>query len=109
MENEVSENARSLPLFHGEIPKKPCVKCLIRELPDEKDLHKAIQELLEQMDPCEKADSTLYEKRLSACGECPYLSRGTCGKCGCYVELRCAKRRLSCPDVPPRWEKEATK
>lgn len=88
------------------MPKKPCVKCLLRDLPDEKELHRVILERLEQMIAEEKADDAVYEKRLKICGECPFLNRGTCVKCGCYAELRCAKRRLSCPDVPPRWEKE---
>ena len=107
MENELIKADRARPYPDGEMPKKPCIKCLIRDIPNEKELHRAIQELLEQMNPTEKAGSDVYEKRLSACSTCPFLNRGTCSKCGCYTELRCAKRRLSCPDVPPRWESEA--
>jgi len=87
------------------MPKKPCVKCLIRDIPDERELHKAILERLEQMDEDEKADAATYDRRLAVCRECAFLNHGTCGKCGCYAELRCARKRLSCPDVPARWEK----
>lgn len=38
-----------------------------------------------------------YEQRLSVCKECDHLNEGTCGACGCYVELRALATVSSCP------------
>lgn len=38
-----------------------------------------------------------YECRLARCKECDYLNSGTCGACGCYVELRAAAKAGHCP------------
>ncbi len=45
----------------------------------------------------ERAEDTLYEKRLFECKNCDYLHSGTCNACGCYVELRAAAKNASCP------------
>ena len=39
----------------------------------------------------------LYARRLDACKGCGFLEAGTCGACGCYVELRAASKRGRCP------------
>ena len=60
----------------------------------------------------DKSDDETYKARLDTCKECEKLNRGTCGACGCYVELRAARIRMGCPDVPDRWkmcEKNITK
>ena len=38
-----------------------------------------------------------YEKRLEVCKSCDYLNAGTCGACGCYVELRATAKTGHCP------------
>lgn len=38
-----------------------------------------------------------YEHRLSVCKNCEQLLMGTCGACGCYVELRAVARAGRCP------------
>ena len=48
-------------------------------------------------------DEAAYARRLAACRTCEHLHNALCAKCGCYVEVRCIKRALTCPDVPPRW------
>ncbi len=84
---------------------RPCVKCLIRDLPDEKELARVIRERIEQIDEDDRAPEEEYLRRLDACGECLKLNRGTCALCGCYVEIRAARRRMHCPDVPAKWRK----
>ena len=38
-----------------------------------------------------------YEARLAVCKTCDFLNAGTCGACGCYVELRAAAKAGRCP------------
>lgn len=59
-----------------------------------KDFVKKYTDILKAKD---KADDTLYEKRLSVCQECKYLSEALCQACGCYVELRAAAKVSRCP------------
>lgn len=85
--------------------KKPCLRCLIRDIPDEKELHRILLERIEQLPPEERASDELVSLRLARCLECPSLNHGTCTECGCYVELRSARLNKGCPHVPSRWEK----
>lgn len=79
----------------------PC-RCLLRQVDKDNEL-RSIRELIDLMPPEEKADESEYEKRLAACLDCPDLHDGLCGQCGCYVELRAAKRRMYCPLPRPKW------
>lgn len=45
----------------------------------------------------DRAKPSLYEKRLSVCKGCGLLNAGTCGACGCYVELRASVEKSGCP------------
>ena len=51
----------------------------------------------------ERTPAGEYEARLASCRECPELVNATCNLCGCYVEIRAARRSSSCPATPPRW------
>lgn len=88
----------------GAQPRKPCLKCLLQDLPDEKQLSEILRERIAQLPEEERADPETYKTRLDRCRDCTSLNRGTCGECGCYVELRAARIRMSCPHVPPRWK-----
>lgn len=83
--------------------KKPCKKCLLSQMPEEGELQKLIEERIALLPEDEKADEAAREERLSVCRQCDKLSSGTCGLCGCYVELRAAKKRMICPCVPAKW------
>lgn len=78
------------------VVKKPCIKCLLAELDNEK-LLKDVQRAIALMNADEKASDELYENRLSVCKGCNYLNEGTCNACGCYVELRAASVLGKCP------------
>ena len=56
------------------------------------NLHEYIKNLDEEI----KADEETYEKRLSICKTCDYLSDGMCRACGCFVELRAAIENNVC-------------
>jgi len=73
-----------------------CRKCLLAELDNEKllaDVRNAIERLGDKM----RVGDELYKKRLDECRACDYLNEGTCGACGCYVELRAAAKTGKCP------------
>ncbi|MBO7662709.1 MAG: hypothetical protein J6U01_05020 [Clostridia bacterium] len=83
----------------------PCVRCLLSELPDEKALAEILRERLAQLSPEERVPEAVRQRRLDVCRACGRLNRGTCTACGCYVELRAARRGRSCPEGPEKWEK----
>ena len=70
---------------------------------DEAELAALIRERLEAIPENERTPETEYAFRLSRCRECEFLQRGTCARCGCYVEIRAAGFRRHCPEVPARW------
>ena len=84
--------------------KRPCLRCLIAEMPDATALAEIIAQRIEQLPPEERTEEAERQRRLAQCRRCPHLRMGTCGLCGCYVEIRAAKTRLGCPDVPARWQ-----
>ena len=64
-----------------------CKKCFLREI---KKYKKGIKET-------DRVSEKKYEERLAVCKECDLLNAGTCGACGCYVELRAAAKVGRCP------------
>ncbi len=83
----------------------PC-RCLLDDLPDQAALAQSVRELIDLLPEGIRAPSQTVERRLHICQSCEHLADGMCVLCGCYVQLRAAKGKLSCPDVPARWEKE---
>lgn len=73
-----------------------CKRCLTREMAEGEDF-RSMWELIENMDPDIKTADYVYGKRLVICKECDMLLQGMCRKCGCYVELRAAVAKNSCP------------
>ena len=81
---------------------RPC-RCLLSEMPDEAALTEIVRERIAELPEEERAEEPERKRRLSLCRECVSLNRGTCILCGCYVEIRAVKKRMGCPNVPPRW------
>lgn len=73
-----------------------CKRCLTREM-DADGYFKNLQEYIAGIEEELKAESLLYEERLSVCKQCDMLLSGMCRICGCYVELRAAMKKNSCP------------
>ena len=82
--------------------RRPC-RCLTGEIPGEEELASLIRERIEGIPEEERAGESVYRERLSRCKACGSLLNGTCGKCGCYVEIRAAWQEKGCPSVPPAW------
>ena len=79
-----------------------CKRCLLEQA-NERELFKSVSELIEALSEDKKTPPDAYASRLAACLDCPYLLSGTCVKCGCFVELRAARLRMSCPNDIPQW------
>ena len=82
--------------------RKPCRRCLLQDI-DESQLMEAIQQRIAALPASQRASAEDYAARLSECRMRDFLVSGTCQKCGCYVELRAAKRSAYCPHEKPRW------
>jgi len=79
-----------------------CKRCLLADLSDKdhaQHIYEYIASLLEDV----KADAAVIEKRLRHCRDCDNLINGMCKFCGCYVEVRAAKKGQVCPDPLPKW------
>lgn len=82
--------------------RKPCRKCLLSDEAD-KAAYATIKDYIDSLDPSRKVDDATYQSRLDHCRKCDHLHNALCVKCGCYVEVRCIKKLLHCPDLPARW------
>lgn len=85
--------------------RKPCRRCLLSEI-DRDGVYKTVRDYIAALDESVKCSREVYASRLAVCRECGHLSSGMCSLCGCFVELRAAKRSQNCPDIPHRWEAE---
>lgn len=72
-----------------------CKKCLLREMAEAD--RKMIKKYREAIKKADMVSEEHYEARLAICKTCDYLNAGTCGACGCYVELRAAAKISRCP------------
>ena len=74
-----------------------CKLCLVRDIAEKADVYEMVKKTRAMLSESEKAPDELYEERLGVCTECPSILAGTCGKCGCYVEIRAAAKASHCP------------
>lgn len=78
-----------------------CRRCLLKELSEESFL--SIYEYIENLPQELKTPEHEYEKRIAICKACTHLINGMCDYCGCFAEVRAAKKNQSCPDMPAKW------
>ena len=83
--------------------KKLCRRCLLEDMPDQAALAQSVRELVSLLPEHLRAPEEITAARLDLCRACDRLADGMCVLCGCYVQLRAAKKKLGCPDVPARW------
>lgn len=76
--------------------KRICRKCLTKDM-DQAEYFANLHTYIANLDADIKVDSQVYEKRLAVCKGCDLLADGMCRACGCFVELRAAIRKNSCP------------
>ena len=84
-------------------PSIPCRRCLLEDMQEERAVYLILQERLRLMANEERAEEPEYRRRLALCRACGQLAGGTCAQCGCYVELRAARRAMRCPHPDPKW------
>ncbi|MDE6625945.1 MAG: hypothetical protein K2K56_06205 [Lachnospiraceae bacterium] len=82
--------------------KKPCIRCLLRDM-DEEENYQRLRLYLDQFDESIRTSDEEYERRLQLCKECESLREGICVKCGCYVEARALRKQAHCPHEDARW------
>ena len=80
-----------------------CKKCLLREMANE-DMYHRIQRTIDAIPPKLRCSKGEYDARLELCKECEKLIGGMCRVCGCFVEVRAAKKSEHCPGIPRRWD-----
>ena len=88
-------------MSENEAPRRPCVRCLTADLPEGEALSAILRERVAQLSEEERVPEKTYRARLNRCIGCERLNRGTCAMCGCYVEVRAARRAKDCPEH--RW------
>jgi hypothetical protein len=79
-----------------------CIRCLYRDMSDS-EYAKFLQTYIDNIPEEQKAPAPLYEERLNFCRQCSCLVNGMCRLCGCFVELRAAKKISRCADTPEKW------
>ena len=82
--------------------KPPCKRCLLAAI-DPEGLAAAVARRIALLPDDIRTDEAEYARRLRACTSCDMLTDGVCGACGCYAELRAAKRDLHCPHAAHYW------
>ena len=80
---------------HHKMNGRVCRRCLLREL--DGAFFQSIYQYIENLPAEQKADPDEYRRRLSICRECESLQNGMCAQCGCFAEVRAAKRKMNCP------------
>ena len=79
-----------------------CRRCLLEEL-GQGDYLESVRRYRARLPEKERTPDDVYESRLALCRECGELVNATCNLCGCYVEIRAARRSSACPATPARW------
>lgn len=80
----------------------PCRRCLLEQMPDRQEYYQSVQHLRSVMPAAERTPDGVYTIRLAYCKECDQLQDATCMQCGCYVEVRAARKDMHCP-MDGRW------
>lgn len=62
-------------------------------------------EYIKTIDPDQRTEQDVYEKRLAQCSSCPGLYyESTCRYCGCFVQMRALRSTMDCPNPEgSRW------
>lgn len=79
-----------------------CRKCLLADM-DMGDIERSILQYIKELPEDKKADDETYRARLVQCRSCECLINGMCAECGCYVELRAAKKNMYCAGKTKKW------
>lgn len=64
---------------------------------------KTVADYIATLDDRLRTEEEMYRRRLDACRSCEGLVNGACRFCGCFVEIRAARKDQGCPGIPSRW------
>jgi len=64
---------------------------------------KSVYEYISSLPDDIKTGAALLNERLELCRACDALVNGMCKYCGCFVELRAAKKSQYCPHPVGKW------
>ena len=82
--------------------RRVCRRCLLKDI--DKDAYFAnVYEYIASLGEDVRTPAAEYETRLAHCKICESLVNGMCSLCGCFVEVRAAKRSGRCAGTPRRW------
>lgn len=81
---------------------KPCVRCLL-EAAGRLDVYESVKQCIERIPAAQRTADEEYANRIAVCEACEHIDKGTCLKCGCYVQLRAAKSDAHCPLKKRKW------
>ena len=70
---------------------------------DDGEYYRTVQEYISNLPEEMKISSDFYEKRLHYCQNCDNMVNGMCRLCGCFAEVRAAKKMSHCAMNPALW------
>ena len=73
-----------------------CARCLEKDVP-ESELAAYLDSYIGDLPDDIRVDADTYMYRLRQCAACPHLIKFTCVKCGCYAQVRAARKHNGCP------------
>ena len=79
-----------------------CKKCLLSEI-DKDKYYANMYEYIALLPVDIKTEESEYQRRLQLCKRCDSLVNGMCKRCGCFVEVRAAKKNNNCPSEEHYW------
>jgi len=79
-----------------------CKRCLLHEMNDS-EYAKNIYDYIASIPDDIKTGAELLQERLELCRACDALVNGMCKFCGCFVEVRAAKKSQTCPHPEAKW------
>lgn len=79
-----------------------CRRCLLKDMSDT-EFFESVRAYIQNIPDEQKAPEVLYRERLQKCTSCDQLVNGMCALCGCFVEIRAAKKIRHCAKSCTIW------
>lgn len=81
---------------------RACRRCLLKDMTGN-EYYNSVYEYIEALPVAVKTPEAEYQRRLRICGDCAHLVNAMCDQCGCFVEVRAAKRSNACAKSADIW------
>lgn len=86
----------------ADLGKRFCKKCLLKDMSDG-EYYRTVYEYIKNIPEEIRTEPEIYEKRLQFCQNCDNMVNGMCRLCGCFVEVRAAKKMNYCAKSRDIW------